>query len=110
MVATLLTSCKKDFMEPITPTKPIKTMNDLKVPANFDWKTSKEVNLNLIGYAKAPVTIKDQDGVIVAKAMLSTGATDISISLPTYVDKVWLEYMGQSIEVSTKSNIKYIFN
>jgi hypothetical protein len=42
-----LVSCQKDFNA--TPDTPIKSTKDLKVSSTFDWKTSKEITLNIIG-------------------------------------------------------------
>ena len=47
LIMILFTSCRKDFnvVPDITP----KNTKDLVVNSNFDWKTSKEITLNVIG-------------------------------------------------------------
>jgi hypothetical protein len=42
-----LVSCQKDI--DVTPDTSIKSTKDLKVNSSFDWKTSKEITLNIIG-------------------------------------------------------------
>lgn len=109
------TSCKKDLVEQYELTKPktstTKT-SDLKVSKDFDWKTTKEINLNLIGYANSPVTILDADGTIVQKAFLKTDQEYLAIlSVPAYQNSVKLLYMGQEVTLElNQKNITYKFN
>jgi hypothetical protein len=109
------TSCKKDLVEQYELTKPktstTKT-SDLKVSKDFDWKTTKEINLNLIGYANSPVTILDADGTIVQKAFLKTDQEYLAIlSVPAYQNNVKLLYMGQEVTLElNQKNITYKFN
>lgn len=46
LTALVVSSCRKEV--PPTPDKPATTI-DLKVDPSFDWKTSKDITLNVIG-------------------------------------------------------------
>lgn len=109
------TSCKKDLVdqyELIKPKTSTTKTSDLKVSKDFDWKTTKEINLNLIGYANSPVTILDADGAIVQKAFLKTDQEYLTIlSVPAYQNSVKLLYMGQEVTLElNQKNITYKFN
>lgn len=106
---SILTSCKKNFDVAQTKDAKVTSMNDLKVSSNFNWKTTKEISLNLTGYAKAPVIIKNNKDQIVATSMLSELPTEINISIPSCEEKLFLNYMGQTIEINS-TNTTYKFN
>jgi hypothetical protein len=68
-----LSSCKKSLMEketPVTKTQEVSKFAEIKVQENFDWKTTKEFNLNVSGLETiAPVQgtmkVTSDDGKIV---------------------------------------------
>ncbi len=68
------TSCKKETTEftPTTNTQKATNTSEIKVSDNFNWKTTQEISLDLIGYANAPVMIVDLKGNVIEKALLST--------------------------------------
>ena len=108
------TSCKKETTEftPVTNTEKATSTSEIKVSDNFNWKTTQEVSLNLIGYANAPVLIVDLNGNIIEKALLSTNAQyNTIISVPTTEKKVKLLYMGQEVIIElNQSELTYQFN
>jgi hypothetical protein len=108
------TSCKKETAEftPVSNTEKATSTSEIKVSDNFDWKTTKEVSLNLIGYANAPVLIVDLNGNVIEKALLSTNAKySTIISVPTTEKKVKLLYMGQEVILDLNQNeLTYQFN
>ena len=108
------TSCKKEATEftPVTNTEKATSTSEIKVSDNFNWKTTQEVSLNLIGYANAPVLIVDLNGNIIEKALLSTNAQyNTIISVPTTEKKVKLLYMGQEVIIElNQSELTYQFN
>lgn len=70
-----LSSCKKDWIEKVTPkdngqTTATSKFSDLKVQESFDWKTSKEFTLKVnglqtIGETNGTFTVTSDDGKIV---------------------------------------------
>jgi hypothetical protein len=44
-VLSVLSACKKDYQD--NPLKPTENTADLQVPAGFDWKTTKDVRLEI---------------------------------------------------------------
>ncbi|MBL6944465.1 MAG: hypothetical protein ISR56_08900, partial [Bacteroidales bacterium] len=61
VLTVFLSSCKKDFTEL---EKPIanKTMVDLTIDDNFNWKTTKDIEVKLTGLNKDVVKINSIDG------------------------------------------------
>ncbi len=112
------TSCKKDLLERYEDSKtPANTTaatstSELKVSQSFDWKSTKEVSLNLTGYANSAVMITTVAGVIIEKSMLkSNEAYKTTISVATTEKSIFLLYMGQKISVDlNNTNISYQFN
>lgn len=108
------TSCKKETIEyiPVKNASKATTTSEMKVSDNFNWKTTQEVNLDLIGYANAPVIITRTSGEIIEKAFLATNAKYSTIlSVPTTDKKVILLYMGQQVVLDLNQNkLAYQFN
>jgi hypothetical protein len=109
-LVVLFTSCRKDFDNP-TPKVPA-TMEDLKIPADFDWKTIKDIQLTLTGYANSIVEVTSPEGVVYQKSFLTRNEPYImKLTVPTYERSLRLKYMGQNIELELSSGtIEYIFN
>ncbi|MDV7401372.1 hypothetical protein RZS08_58685, partial [Arthrospira platensis SPKY1] len=79
----VLSSCKKDpkFDEPQAPQK----MEELTVPASFDWKTTKEVSLTLTAQASGIVEVANSQLVAYQKAFLYPGtAYTMKLTIPSY--------------------------
>ena len=98
----ILTSCKKDRdYEPETP----KTMEELSVPASFNWKTTKDVTITLTGYTSGIAAVTNDKGIPYLKAYLTTDQPyTVKISLPAYESKLTLKFMGQSTQVNLTGN------
>lgn len=113
MCLIVSTSCKKENLSNYSKveTSTIKT-SELKVSNNFDWKTTKNINLNLVGYANSPLLITNSKGDVIEKCMLFKDKNYTTIvTIPTYEKTIYLNYMGQikSLELN-QSEINYIFN
>lgn len=106
---SIIFSCKKQ--EEIKP-KETKSFNELKVSKDFDWKTTSEIELKLIGYANSTVTIYMSNGAIIQRALLKRDQEyKTVISVPLTESEFKLDYMGQTINLSTKNkSIEYKFN
>ena len=92
----VLSSCKKDPMldEPKAP----QTMEELTVPANFDWKTIKEITISLSSSENGIVEVTNTQNVAYQKAFLSVGQVyNMKLSVPTYEKNIKIRFMGQEI-------------
>ncbi len=100
--------CKKDTTTP-DPTTP--TMNDLVVPADFDWKTSQTLTVNITLPAEGeiqPLLITNRDGSVrYFRGYPEDGSRTIHtlITVPSYLSELRLSYNG-----ATGPNMVYISN
>lgn len=108
--AVLFTSCRKDRI-PDEPQAP-QVVDDLKVPAGFDWKTTKDISLILGATKQGIVEVTNAQGVPYQKAYLSAGTTyTMKLTVPTYENAVNLRFMGQTVSLELNSTtLNYQFN
>lgn len=68
MIAMLasLYSCRKDRFEPNQP----KSMDELTVPANFDWKTIKDYAITITASENGMVEVTNSNGIAYQRAFL----------------------------------------
>jgi len=106
-----LSSCKKDNNNDPKPT--ITTMESLDVPANFDWKTTRDYQINISTSSAGIAILASEDGTIVYQKAYVTGAQayQMKVALPTYLEKVKVSFKGQAeiIEL-TSTTISHQFN
>ncbi len=91
-------SCRKDFeTDPVTAPA---TMEDLKVPSNFDWKTTKDYYFTVKGNNSGLFQVISNKGTAYHRAFLTPGQTySVKIALPAFEKEVKLLFMGQEIMV-----------
>ena len=113
IIASFVTSCYKDDDEvnPSDDTIP-QSMEELDVSQNFDWKTTKDIEIQLKGSVNDVVKVKSSKGEYYLKAFLQSGDTYKStITIPTYENEVTLVYGGTNYQVPIVDNeITYRFN
>ncbi len=87
-------------------------MDELEIPSDFNWKTIKDFQLTLTGYANSIVEVTSPQGTVYQKAFLTKNEPySIKLTVPTYEKSIRLKYMGQIIELELASNeIEYVFN
>lgn len=118
IVAALLQSCVKgefiDFPEPS-----VESVNDLNIPASFDWKTTKTLNVSVVlpdDGAIKPLTITNSSGTKrYFRGYPDDGSRTVStiITIPSYIKKVKLAYGGNnesSLDLVSNSSMNYNFN
>ncbi len=115
VLTILFTSCKKDLIENEEfPGEQIndKTMVDLTVDEDFNWKTTKDIQVNLTGATKGVVLINSAEGDNYHKGMLTSGVEyETKITVPTYVNEVQLAYDDQVYNMTLENKkINYNFN
>lgn len=108
-LAAIFTSCKKDrtIEEPSAPTK----MDELQVPASFNWKTTKDYNLTLTAPLAGIAEVANAGGVAYQKAYLSANqAYTLKLTLPAYEKAVKLSFKGQTVDLALSANtLQYSF-
>ncbi|OYU95002.1 MAG: hypothetical protein CFE21_11880 [Bacteroidetes bacterium B1(2017)] len=97
-----LTSCKKDILEKATPTSnivPVSNFKEIKASENFDWKTSKEINLKIFGFKTAsPISrtliVSSIDDKIVFYQGLQVMEQDglIKLTIPSHIKDIKVTY------------------
>ena len=98
--AFLLTGCRKDLeqMKPAIAEQNVTTMDQLKVPDSFDWKTTQDVELKLTSSVRSALVIKSAAGVVYQKAILIPGESYNSIlTLPTYESELTFVFNGNPV-------------
>ncbi len=95
-LAVLFTACKKDVNEGPTPDTPT-NMEDLKVAADFNWKTTRDIQLTLTSKTNSLAEVTSLEGASYQKAFLKMGTPyTLKFSIPSFETKVIVRYMGQS--------------
>lgn len=95
----LLSGCHKDLevMEPAAANEDVSSMSQLKVADDFNWKTTQDVEIDLVAGTRSTVIIKSASGVVYEKALLVPGEPYKSIlTLPTYENELTFVFNGQS--------------
>ena len=114
-----LSSCKKESASSMAPaqvtppkTEQITKTEQLKVAADFNWKTFKDIQLTLTGTANSLVEVASANNTVYQRAYLSKNlAYTMKLSVPSYETSVHLLYMGKDVNINLSSNnIVYKFN
>ena len=107
-----LTACQKDFDPIESPEEENQaTMDDLKVGENFDWKTTKNVAIEVQGTKKNVIQVKSLQGDTYIKAMMNENKFSSRLTIPSYTDEVVLTYNGLTRNVPIVDNkISFNFN
>jgi hypothetical protein len=108
-----LVSCKKNLPEPspITPTIKATKVGELKASESFDWKTTKDVEINIKGLntltpINRTLVVSTVDGKSVfyrAQQLMSLSST-ISLIIPATVTEIKVNYGTISKTVSISGN------
>lgn len=99
VISLSFTACKKDLemVEPEPSPNQVTAMEDLKATPEFDWKTTKEIQIEVKANMKAVLYIKSASGTVYHKSMLTTGETFHSaITIPSLENELEIVLGGQS--------------
>lgn len=104
-------SCKKDRFpidEPVVP----QTMEDLKVPSEFNWKTTKDISLTLTTPVRGIVEVTNEKGIAYQKAYLQPATPyTMKLTVPVYEQTVLLKFSNEVIPLQlTSHTLTYQFN
>ncbi len=108
VLTVLVSSCKKELTQPVEN----KTMSDLIVNEDFDWKTSMDVDVLLTSSARNVILINSLDGSNYHKGLMQPNVEYITkITVPTYVTEVELVYDDVVYKLALENNkVEYSFN
>lgn len=110
LVTIIISSCKKDPKGNDIQTED-KTMTELTIDDQFNWKTTNSINVTLTSSSDNTVYIKSEDGDIYLKSFLKSGQKlETKITIPSYENEVVLIFNNQNIKVSVAgNNLEYNF-
>jgi len=107
MLILVFTGCRKDLedVKPMEQEQKVETMGQLKVSDNFDWNTTRDIDLLLTSPKQATVVIQSASGEVYEKALLIPGETYTSVlSVPSYEKELTLLFDGKKIVVQVTGN------
>lgn len=109
LLGIVFTSCRKDFEE--QPEMIPETMDQLVVPSNFDWKTTRDISINFTAGSKGIVEVTSSNGVAYQKAFLQADAAyTMMITIPSYEKEVLVKFNGRVETVALDNpNINFQF-
>lgn len=105
-----LTACQKDWdqiVEDNQVNEEVTSMSEMVVSSEFDWKTTKDVDINFSGIDKNDVIyIKSIDGDVYLKEIVKSGVNySTKITVPTYTSEVNVIYKGSLTNIPISDNV-----
>ena len=119
ILTSVAVSCKKVHDDAIKPDGAIESVNDLKVPSNFDWKTTQTIDLVVILPESGeiqPLIVTNRDGSVkYFRGFPDDGSRTLrtKITIPSYITDLRFIYNGTSgpnIAYIGESTVTYNFN
>ena len=110
-----LTACQKDWdqiVEEDQTNNEITSMSNMVVSSDFNWKTTKDIDINITGINKNEVIfIKSVEGDVYQKAFVKSGINySTKITIPTYATEVNVMCKGVLTKIPISGNeINYKF-
>jgi hypothetical protein len=98
-LSLITVSCKKGVKD--NPVQPVSTgIEALTISSDFNWKTTKEYQVNLKASQDDLVEITNKDGVGYQKVFVKANEVyEMKLSLPSYEEFVNVKYKGQIIKL-----------
>ncbi len=109
VVTFLAASCRKDYQQTVQTTP--ETMNELVVPRDFDWKTTKDYQLTVTSPTGGILEIMNAQNRTYQRTYLQSGQPHTTkLCLPAYENKIELKIGNQSAQIDLNSSaLNYIF-
>jgi len=103
-VALGLASCNKE--DEVINRDVDQSMDKILVSPNFDWKTTRDLTLNLTGYTQGLVKVESPKGVVYQSAFLLKYQTyEMKLTIPAYEKRVVLVFQDQRVEVGVETGV-----
>jgi len=108
-VMVAFSSCKKDINEPTDQIPD--SMENMVVPADFNWKTTKDYQLTLEATAMGIVEVNSLQNINFQKAYLQPNqAYTMKLTIPSYEKSIKLRFSGQEVTLELNSgNLNHKF-
>jgi len=106
-----ITACQKDWDQIIEDNQvEMSSMSDMVISSEFDWKTTKDIEINLSGLNEYElIYVKSIDGDIFHKGVVNLGGNYMTtITIPTYLKGIILKHVETEIYFKLTGN-KVIF-
>ncbi|MBI1315425.1 hypothetical protein GC167_01000 [bacterium] len=106
--AVVLGACSKEVNDGVNPTTPAR-FEDLQVDANFDWKTTQDVTINIEGIptpvpVQSTLVIMDVQGRAIHKALHTMSETEsLSMTLPAHIKSLVVKYGSNQKEFAIEN-------
>jgi hypothetical protein len=72
----------------------VSNMGEMDIPANFDWKTHKDVHVKLRGYQSSAVRFLSKDGTVYHQArLIDNNEYSFKLTIPAYMEKITVVYL-----------------
>lgn len=99
IVLAAFTSCKKDNLNPNEPQ--ITSTADLVIKDNFNWKTTRNIDLTVKANESGLVEVASKKGVTYLKFYLTANKSQtMKLTIPTYETSVVLKFMGKEVTLN----------
>ena len=95
----VFSACKKNLEVKDPNPSPMETtaMADLKLNADFDWKTTRDFQIEVTSNTRAVLYIKSKEGTVYHKAMVISGEMyKTSITIPSFEKELEFRIAGHS--------------
>lgn len=89
-----------------------KTIHDIQVSEEFNWKTTRDLQLTLTGNADGIIEVANNQGIAYQKAYLTSGTPLLmKLTIPAWEDQIILKFSGQEVSlVLDADQLSYQFN
>ena len=104
----VFSACKKELTK--NPQSP-ETLNELKAPSGFSWKTTRDVNLTLSTQVNGLLNVINDQGITYQQAFLTANSPNmIKLTLPAFEKTITLRFQGKDTILNlTGSEMSYTF-
>lgn len=77
----------------------VTSIEDIDIPADFNWKTQKDIVVKLRGYQTSLVRLLSEDGTIYHQAnLINNSEYSFVLTVPSYMEKITIVYNGDEKE------------
>lgn len=103
------TGCRKELSQGNPEDK---TIHDIQVSEEFNWKTTRDLQLTLTGNADGIIEVANDHGIAYQKAYLTSGTPLLmKLTIPAWEDQIILKFSGQEVSlVLDADQLSYQFN
>jgi hypothetical protein len=103
-ISLILSSCRKDNIKIAEPDIPI-SMDELTIESDFDWKTTKEIQITILAKQSSIANITNLEGISFQKAFIKANQSyTMKLEVPSYEKSVRLKFLDHDIVLELNSS------